>query len=147
MRALLDVSVLIALFDSEHIHHAAAAQWFAEQAQHGWASCPLTQNGCIRILSQPAYANHAPAPLVAEILAEATADPRHEFWPDSFSLLTAGALRWDRLLTGRHLTDVYLLSLAQRNAGRLVTLDQGIPMAAVPAARAENLTVLPNTTH
>jgi toxin-antitoxin system PIN domain toxin len=147
MRALLDVSVLIALFDSEHIHHAAVTRWFAEQAQHGWASCPLTQNGCIRILSQPAYANHAPAPLVAEILAEATADPRHEFWPDSFSLLTAGALHWDRLLTGRHLTDVYLLSLAQRNAGRLVTLDQGIPVAAVPAARAENLTVLPNTTH
>lgn len=147
MRALLDVGVLIALFDSEHIHHVSVTQWFAEHARHGWASCPLTQNGCIRVLSQPAYANHAPAPLVAEILAEATGDPRHEFWPDSFSLLTAGTLRWDRLLTGRHLTDVYLLALAQRNAGRLVTLDQGIPISAVPDARAENLTVLLNTPH
>lgn len=147
MRALLDVSVLIALFDSEHIHHVSVTRWFAEHAQHGWASCPLTQNGCIRILSQPAYANHAPAALVAEILAEATADSRHEFWPDSFSVLTAGTLRWDRLLTGRHLTDVYLLALAQRNAGRLVTLDQGIPVSAVPEARAENLAVLLNKPH
>lgn len=147
MRALLDVSVLITLFDSEHIHHVSVTRWFAEHARHGWASCPLTQNGCIRILSQPAYANQAPAALVAEILAEATADPRHEFWPDSFSVLTAGTLRWDRLLTGRHLTDVYLLALAQRNAGRLVTLDQGIPVSAVPEARAENLAVLLNKPH
>ena len=142
MRALLDVSVLIALFDSEHIHHAPVSQWFAEHAPRGWATCPLTQNGCIRILSQATYANQAPAALVAEILTEATADPRHEFWPDSFSVLTPGLLRWDKLLTGRHLTDVYLLALAQRHAGCLVTLDQGIPVAAVPEARAQNLLVL-----
>ncbi|MBU1357824.1 MAG: PIN domain-containing protein [Gammaproteobacteria bacterium] len=142
MRALFDVSVLIALFDSEHVHHVDVAQWFADNAEFGWATCPLTQNGCIRILSQPAYANQAPAAVVAEILAEAAADSRHEFWPDSFSLLTPGALKWDNLLTGRHLTDVYLLSLAHRHGGRLVTLDRGIPLSVVPDARPENLTVI-----
>ena len=59
-RALLDVNVLIALHDEQHVHHEAAARWFIDQARHGWASCPLTQNGCIRIMSQPGYPNPAP---------------------------------------------------------------------------------------
>lgn len=142
MRALLDVSVLIALFDSEHVHHALVSEWLAAEAPQGWATCPLTQNGCIRILSQPRYANQTAASLVADILAEATASPHHAFWADSFSVLEPGAVDWDNLLTGRHLTDVYLLGLACRNGGRLVTLDQGIPMSAVPQAKGENLTVI-----
>jgi predicted nucleic acid-binding protein len=54
MRALLDINVLIALHDRDHVHHVLAAQWFARNADKGWASCPLTQNGCLRIMSQPA---------------------------------------------------------------------------------------------
>jgi toxin-antitoxin system PIN domain toxin len=144
MRSMLDVSVLIALLDAEHVHHMTVTRWLADNALLGWASCPLTQNGCIRILSQPAYLNSTPAALVAEILGEATTGPLHEFWPDSLSLLDPGALRWDRLLSGRHLTDVYLLALAVRNGGRLVTLDQGIPLSAVPDARSEHLLILSN---
>jgi toxin-antitoxin system PIN domain toxin len=148
MRAMLDVSVLIALLDAEHVHHMTVTRWFADNAPHGgWASCPLTQNGCIRILSQPAYLNSTPAALVADILGEATADPLHEFWPDSLSLLSPGALHWDRLLSGRHLTDVYLLALAVRHGGRLVTMDQGIPLSAVPDARPEHLMILSNKSH
>lgn len=142
MRALLDVNVLIALFDSEHVHHGTVADWLAHRAAHGWASCPLTQNGCIRILSQPKYANQASAALVAQILAEATASPGHAFWPDAYSVLEPGAVDWQKLLTSRHLTDVYLLGLAVRNKGCLVTLDQGIPLAAVPQAGPEHLMVL-----
>ena len=142
MRSLLDVSVLIALLDAEHVHHELVTRWFADNASNGWASCPLTQNGCIRILSQSSYLNSTPAALVAEILGEAAAEPGHEFWPDSLSLLSAGALRWDRLLSGRHLTDVYLLALAVRNGGCLVTLDQGIPFLAVPDAKPEHLMLL-----
>jgi len=123
MRAMLDVSVLIALLDSEHVHHESVTRWFVDNSALGWASCPLTQNGCIRILSQSAYLNSTPAAQVADILSEATSNPLHEFWPDSLSLLSPGALHWDRLLLGRHLTDVYLLALAVRNGGRLVTLD------------------------
>ncbi len=142
MRALLDVSVLIALFDSEHAHHSLVAEWLAAEATQGWATCPLTQNGCVRIMSQTKYANQTSAALVADILAEATSATSHAFWPDSYSVLEQGAVDWDKLLTGRHLTDVYLLGLACRNGGRLVTLDQGIPLAAVPTARVENLSVL-----
>jgi hypothetical protein len=142
MRAMLDVSVLIALLDSEHIYHESVTRWFADNSALGWASCPLTQNGCIRILSQPAYLNSTPAAQVADILSDATLNPLHEFWPDSFSLLSPGALHWDRLLSGRHMTDVYLLALAVRNGGRLVTLDQSIPLLAVPNAKPDHLLVI-----
>lgn len=147
MRAMLDVGVLIAMLDSEHVHHAAVTHWFADNSALGWASCPLTQNGCIRILSQPAYLNSTPAAQVADILSEATASPLHEFWPDSFSLLSPAALHWDRLLSSRHLTDVYLLALAVKNGGRLVTLDQGIPIDAVPDAKPDHLMVLSGKSH
>ena len=139
--------MLIALLDTEHLQHVAVTSWSADIALHGWAFCPMTENGSKRILSQPAYLNSTPAALVADILGEATAGPLHEFWPDSFSLLNPGALHWDRLLSGRHLTDVYLLALAVRHGGRLVTLDQGIPLAAVPEARPEHLIVLSTKPH
>lgn len=142
MRALLDVSVLIALLDADHVHHSTVTRWLTHHASNGWASCPLTQNGCIRILSQPAYPNSTPAAMVADILAVAVTDPGHTFWADSFSLLSPNALNWDRLLSGRHLTDVYLLSLAVRHKGRLVTLDAGIPLDAVPGATPSHLCVL-----
>ena len=48
MRALLDVNVLIALLDAGHVHHTRASQWLISEIGHGWASCPLTQNGCVR---------------------------------------------------------------------------------------------------
>jgi hypothetical protein len=142
MVALLDVNVLIALLDAGHVHHALATQWLADHLDAGWASCPLTQNGCIRILSQSAYPNHAPAAEVADRLAEATRHPAHHFWPDAVSLLTPGLLNWGKLLTGRHITDAYLLALAVKNRGRFVTLDQGIPLAAVQGVQAKHLLVL-----
>ncbi|MCA3237611.1 MAG: TA system VapC family ribonuclease toxin [Curvibacter sp.] len=142
MVALLDVNVLIALLDAGHVHHAMATQWLADHLEGGWASCPLTQNGCIRILSQPGYPNPAPAADVAARLAEAARHPAHHFWPDAVSVLAPGLLRWDRLLSGRHITDAYLLALAVQNKGRFVTLDRGIPLAAVPGAQARHLVVL-----
>ena len=144
MAALLDVNVLIALLDAGHMHHATAMQWLSQHLDEGWASCPLTQNGCIRILSQNAYPNRAPAAEVATRLAEATAHPAHHFWPDAVSLLAPSLIDWNKLLTGRHITDTYLLALAVRNNGHFVTLDQGIPLAAVQGAQAQHLTVLNN---
>jgi uncharacterized protein len=145
MLALLDVNVLIALLDAGHMHHASATQWLSAHLEHldeGWASCPLTQNGCIRILSQTAYPNRAPAAEVAARLAEATQHPAHHFWPDAVSLLSPGLMAWNKLLTGRHITDAYLLALAVKNQGMFVTLDQGIPLAAVQGAQARHLVVL-----
>lgn len=142
MRGLLDVNVLIALFDAHHVHHRRTSAWLDRHFDQGWASCPITQNGCVRILSQAAYPNRAPAEEVAARLAEACAQPAHEFWPDDITVVTPGALDWQRLVTGRHLTDAYLLSLAKRHKGRFVTLDRNIPLAAVPGATARHLAVI-----
>ena len=142
MRALLDVNVLIALLDAAHLHHRAATDWLAANARVGWASCPLTQNGCLRILSLPAYPNRQPAAVVAQRLGQAVADASHAFWPDSFSLLEVGRLCWDRVLGSRQVTDAYLLALAAANGGRLVTFDRGISVDAVPGAAKKNLLTL-----
>lgn len=142
MRALLDVNVLIALLDGGHAHHAAASNWLASSMDKGWASCPITQNGCIRILSQPGYPNTVPAPIVAERLAEATQHPAHEFWNDSISLLQPGILAWQRILSSRHVTDAYLLALAVAHRGRFVTLDRSISLDAVKGAKPANLVII-----
>ena len=142
MVALLDVNVLIALLDAGHVRHASATEWLSMHLEQGWASCPLTQNGCTRILSQTAYPNRAPAAEVAARLAEATQHPAHHFWPDAVSLLSPGLMAWNNLLTGRHITDAYLLTLAVNNQGVFVTLDQGIPLATVQGAQIKHLVVL-----
>lgn len=141
MRALLDVNVLIALFDSNHVHHGLVSGWLNTHMKSGWASCPITQNGCLRILSQPGYPNAVPAAQIAERLVEATQHRSHEFWADSVSLLDAN-VDWQKILSSRHLTDVYLLALATQQGGRFVTLDRGIPLAAIQGAKAKNLLVL-----
>ena len=142
MRALLDVNVLIALLDAAHIHHRLATAWLQREIGAGWASCPITQNGCIRILSQPAYPGARPAADVALRLAEAADGAEHQFWPDDVNLLEAGRVDWQRVLGRRQVTDVYLLALAVHHRGRLVTFDRRIALAAVPGAQAENMTVI-----
>jgi predicted nucleic acid-binding protein len=81
MRALLDVNVLIALLDEAHVHHVLAGRWLAGNIESGWASCPLTQLGCVRVMAQPAYPNTQPAAAVQRRLAAATRERHHEFWP------------------------------------------------------------------
>lgn len=142
MRALLDVNVLIALLDSDHIHHRPAMSWMERNASDGWASCPITQNGCIRIMSQPGYPNPVPAAAVAERLGEATTLPAHAFWPDDMSLLAPGQIDWTRILGSRQVTDAYLLTLAVKREGRLVTFDKAVPLAAVAGARQPNLEII-----
>lgn len=142
MRALLDVNVLIALLDADHVHHRSATRWLAANLGEGWASCPIAINGCIRIMAQPAYPNAAPPRLIAERLREAMAGAAHQFWPDDLNVVSDSALDWNAVLVSRQLTDAYLLALAVRHEGRFVTLDQGVSLTAVPGARPESLVVL-----
>lgn len=142
MRALLDVNVLIALLDSSHIHNNLVTGWLADNIEAGWASCPITQNGCIRIFSQPGYPNTVPALQIADRLAVAAQHPSHEFWPDSASLLQPDCLNWNKVLSSRQVTDVYLLALAVKQGGRFVTLDRGIPLDAVAGAKPKHLVTL-----
>ena len=139
MRALLDVNVLIALLDAAHVHHRLASDWLGRHVEQGWASCPITQHGCIRIMSQPAYPGARPAAEVAARLSEAAATPHHAFWADDLDLLRPNALDWRRVLGPRQVTDAYLLATAVRHRGRFVTFDARIPLEAVPRAKAEQL--------
>jgi toxin-antitoxin system PIN domain toxin len=141
VRALLDVNVLIALLDRAHANHAAATNWLRREIEHGWASCPMTQNGCIRIMSQPSYPSPLPTSAVAGRLAEAAAGPEHRFWPADLDLLSGDAIDWRRIFGHRQLTDAYLLALAVRHGGRLVTFDRRVSAATVRGARAEHLVV------
>jgi toxin-antitoxin system PIN domain toxin len=142
MRALLDVNVLIALFDVDHALHRGAHDWFAQHGHLGWASCPITQNGCVRIMSHPSYPNAFPVAAIVERLREASADPHHRFWPDDATLLDVDTVDARRLHGPRQVTDVYLLALAVAHAGRLVTFDASIVRNAVKRADAKHLVVL-----
>ncbi|MEY4652858.1 MAG: hypothetical protein RI884_1439 [Pseudomonadota bacterium] len=142
MRALLDVNVLIALHDQDHVHHRQAAQWFTQHAEFGWATCPITQNGCLRVMSQPGYPNAQPIAVLVAMLQRSTQAPQHTFWPDDASVLDDGVFEHRHIHSARQLTDLYLLSLAVRRAARLVTFDQRIPLSSVRHARTEHLLVL-----
>ncbi len=142
MRALLDVNVLIALLDGAHIHHGRAMAWLHDHIDQGWASCPLTQNGCLRIMSQAGYPNRRPVTDIARRLQAATSTTMHTFWPDNLSLLDSTHIDRHQLLHPRQITDAYLLALAARHRGTFVTFDRAIPLAAAPQASGENLVTL-----
>ena len=142
MRALLDVNVLIALLDADHSLHARATEWFAGHARGGWASCPITQNGCIRIMSHPSYPNALSVRAVMERLTQASASTFHEFWPDDVSLLDATVADSARIHGPRQLTDIYLLALAVRHDEQFVTFDASASVDAVKGAGKKHLLTL-----
>jgi len=142
MRALLDVNVLVALLDANHTSHRHAMNWFSRHASAGWASTPMTENGCVRILSDPGYPNAQPLQQVVQRLRLATAEPIHEFWPDRLSLMDEGWFDATRIHGARQLTDTYLLALAVHRDGRLVTLGSGLALAAVKGAEPRHLLTL-----
>lgn len=139
MRSLLDVNVLIAMLDGDHVSHRKAMEWFGDHASDGWASCPITQNGCARIMSHLSYPNVRPVLEIVERLRSATSDRTHEFWADSESVLDNDLIDATRIHGPRQLTDVYLLALAVANDGRLVTFDTSIALDAVKGATPGHL--------
>jgi uncharacterized protein len=142
MRALLDVNVLIALLDSDHTSHETATSWFGKHGPDGWASCPITQNGCIRVMSNPGYPNPLPVQAIVTRLADACREDIHEFWRDDVSLLDPRVFDATRIHGPRQLTDVYLLALAVKQQGRFVTFDTAVPLDAVRNATGRHLVVL-----
>jgi toxin-antitoxin system PIN domain toxin len=142
MRALLDVNVLIAMLDADHTLHERALDWFSVNARSGWASCPITQNGCARVMSYPGYPNALPVRHVMERLREATRASRHEFWPDDITLLDPRVVDPSRIHGPRQLTDLYLLALAVKRNGRFVTFDASVPLSAVHHAEKRHLVAL-----
>ena len=142
MRALLDVNALLALFDSDHLFHATSRSWWEANADDGWATSPLTQNGFVRVMSQPGYASRRSILEAVEALTAGTVQPEHQFWPDDISIADPALFDHTRILGPNQVTDVYLLALAVKNGGRLVTFDRGIPLAAVRGAEERHLAVI-----
>jgi toxin-antitoxin system PIN domain toxin len=142
--ALLDVNVLVALFDPDHVHHEPAHRWFEEQRGIGWATCPLTENGLLRLLTHPAYLQAAAPPAdVLERLRAFCGSGGHAFWPDDVSLRDAELFQAGAPPSHRQVTDLYLLGLAVKRGGRLATFDRAIPLAKVRGAEAETLALIP----
>lgn len=140
--ALLDVNVLVALFDAEHVHHDVAHDWFADHHERGWATCPVTENGFVRVVSNPAYGSRVRAATLIASLRKFCSSPHHQFWPDDVSLTDAAVFDLTFAAGHRQITDVYLLGLARRMGGRLATFDSSIPLKAVIEAKVDSLAVI-----
>jgi toxin-antitoxin system PIN domain toxin len=141
--ALLDVNVLVALFDPDHVHHELAHDWFADNGRAAWATCPLTENGFVRVLSHPGYAGTVSrATDLVTRLRRFCGSGGHEFWPDAVSLRDETAFDASLIAGHRQITDVYLLGLAHSHGGRLATFDRTIPWRAVKGATAASLAIV-----
>jgi uncharacterized protein len=128
MAFLLDVNVLIALLWPAHESHLPVQRWFQRHSRQGWATCPLTEAGFVRIVSNPAFSPDAVRPEEASRLLSANQKhDSHQFWPDEIGF--AHALQLGRLRLGGHqqVTDAYLLGLALHRKGSLATLDRSVP--------------------
>ncbi len=136
-RYLLDTSVLVALLWPSHSNHDLAVKWFAGHRSRGWATCPITQAGFVRIVSNPAFSRDAVTPREASaVLAANTAAKDHTFWPDDFSLAEGIAIAGSRLIGHQQVTDAYLLGLAVRHGGILATMDRTIAVLTEPKSVA-----------
>jgi toxin-antitoxin system PIN domain toxin len=131
-RFLLDVNVLIALIDPAHIQHDRGHAWFAKSGKKAWASCPLTENGVLRIVGHSRYPSSLGTPAaVVELMTRFLALPGHEFWPDDVTLFDTKRVHGDRLLNSGQVTDTYLLALAAAHGGQLATFDRSLVTDAV----------------
>lgn len=129
---LLDVNVLLALYDSNHVSHEAAHSWFATVGHLSWATCPLTENGVVRIASHPSYPSRPGGPReVLRLLTRFCTTKGHQFWPDTVSLRDVTLFQRNLPIGHSYVTDIYLLALSVSQGGKLATFDRKIPFAAV----------------
>ena len=130
---LLDTNLLIALLWPSHERHDLALKWFKRHRAKRWATCPITQAGFVRIVSNPAFSRDAVQPREAIQVLSANTDAKdHAFWPDELPVAEAVSFTGVRLMGHQQVTDAYLLGLAIRCGGRLATLDQRIAALTDP---------------
>ena len=129
---LLDVNVLIALADPVHVQHEQAHEWFSRVGMQGFATCPITENGLLRIVGHPKYPNSPGSPtLVLNALVAIRSLEGHTFWPDDISIADSSYLDASRLSSHAQVTDSYLLALAKVHGGRLASMDRKLVVNAV----------------
>jgi hypothetical protein len=136
-RALLDINVLLALAWPNHQHHAPAHRWFAQEGEHGWATCEMTQLGFVRLSSNPAFTSAAVSPTEpAELLQEMISRPEHRFWA-SAGIERPGIFR--SALSHQQVNDAFLVALAQKHKGQVVTFDRRLSAHANSAGQVQAL--------
>lgn len=140
--ALLDVNVLVALFDPNHVHHELAHDWFVDQRSSGWATCPLTENGFVRVLSHPGYGDGSRPGELVDRLRQFCASGPHVFWQDTVSLRDKKLFNPSVIRGHRQVSEVYLLGLAKKHGGQLATFDRTIPISTVIGATPDTLAVI-----
>ena len=141
MTSLLDVNVLVALLDANHVHHAASTAWLGPSNRR-WASCPITQNGYLRLATVKGYPNAISPEEALKKLSQAVSSPAHEFLADDISLVS-GLFVTPNLVEGhKQWTDIYLLALSVHHGMQFVTLDQHVPLRAVPQATDSSMHVI-----
>jgi toxin-antitoxin system PIN domain toxin len=141
--SLLDVNLLVSLFDPDHIHHDMAHDWFADHQPDGWATCATTELGFVRVLAHPRYGAELTRPVeLVSRLRKLCASKHHVFWDESVSLLDGSLFDVSVVAGHRQLTDIYLLGLATKRKGRLATFDRTIPLAAVIGATRQALAIV-----
>jgi toxin-antitoxin system PIN domain toxin len=143
MRTLLDVNVWVALFDDAH-QFSQRANAFIEERGVKIATCPLVENGVIRVMSLPSYGRNGGLPIqrVRERLQQACAELDHEFWPDDISLRDDSHVDFKRVQGHNQITELYLLALAVHRGGCLASFDQAIALSSVKGATAKQLRLL-----
>jgi toxin-antitoxin system PIN domain toxin len=141
--ALLDVNVLVALFDPDHVHHDLAHDWFVDHRPDGWATCAMTESGVVRVICNPKYRPDPPRPAVAvDQLRMLCASGHHHYWGIAPSLRDAAVFALGAARGHGQITDVCLLGLAKTMKGTLATFDSTIPIGAVQGATSDHLSVI-----
>lgn len=131
-RFLLDVNVIIALIDTDHSHNRDALKWFSETGMKNWLTCPITENGTLRIVSQPRYRNtEINFSVAADALRNLTSVGNHTFIPDDISPLNEIAFDHESAIASQQITDMYLLALAAQHNAELATFDRRLVTSPV----------------
>ena len=124
MIGLLDVNVLVAVLVPEHQHHRSAIEWLITEGEQGWATCAVTELGVIRVCSQLPGGAWLPETTADRLLLVTASSRNYEFWPDAIPPATMSEVR--TATTAKQITDRYLLGLARRHGGRVLTFDRGL---------------------
>lgn len=128
MVGLLDVNVLVALLVPEHQHHAIAINWFSgEAASAGWATCAVTELGVIRVCAQLSGGTWSPEATADRLLMLMISNLGYVWWPDTVSPAVLPEVR--SAGSAKHVTDRYLLGVARRNRGQIITFDRALATA------------------
>ena len=141
--ALLDVNVMVALFEPDHVHHELAHGWFADNRAAGWATCPVTETGLVRVLSNPRVREGGFAVSdVVDRLRRFRSDASHHWWDTGISLTDARLFQLGAIRGHRQVTDLHLAGLAHAKGGKLVTFDRSVVWSAVVGARPSLVEVI-----